>query len=534
MEIEKRLTMPAGREDGAAPPDEPPPFLDLSPFRSMSLVVAALRRRCRFWTATAICGAVLGFALSIAFPPRHSATTRLFVRPAGQGDPASLMENELALLQTRVVAREAIERAGLRMSPQELISNYTARPRSNNVFELTVEAPSASEAIRRTGAVAEAFLDFRRQELRRQSEAVVSSLEKRRDELTAELSKATEDMQGLSGESEGDVRALGELLTRRSTLNGQIDELNQRIDAAVAGPASAAAESTVIDPASEDRRSPIRALAVNMVSGLIGGIGLGAGVVIVRELVTDRIRRRADVRDALGAPVAVSVGSLRGRLRREMRRFRRGIFTPSADVSRVVRHLRGSLSRSNSLPEALVVVSVDSDGAAALSVAATAAELAKEGKQVLVADQSRGLALRRLLKAATGETPSAESGGIPSRLRLAVASDQQSGMEDADRAISAASEIMETSDAVIVLASIDLGLGARHLVSWARRAVIVVTAGRSTGRGLASVSELLRVAGVEVDSVILVGSDPNDDTVGLVEPPMGGRSWERSAVEARW
>ena len=41
------------------------------------------------------------------------------------------------------------------------------------------------------------------------------------------------------------------------------------------------------------------------------GLVLGLGIVIVRALVSDRLRRRDDVAHALGAPVNLSVGSVR-------------------------------------------------------------------------------------------------------------------------------------------------------------------------------------------------------------------------------
>lgn len=528
MKMEESAALRAVGGDPGAPPEQHVAFVDLNPFRSMSLVVDALRRRWRFWTAAAIWGIAGALALSIAFPPKHSATTRLFVRTVGQGNAADLMANELALLQTRTVARQAIQTLGLRMSAQDLISDYTASASSNNVLQLTVSGPSATEAIRRAGAVAEAFLDFRRKELRRQAEEAASSLEKRRDELAAELSTVTERIDNFSGEGDADVRFLGELLTRRSTLNGQIDQLNQQIDAAVADSESAAAESTVIDPASEDPRSPIRAMARNMVAGMIGGVGVGAGVVIVRELATDRVRLRSAVRDALGAPVAVSLGSLRGSPRRLRRQFYREVHKPSADVSRAVRHLRESLSRCDSLAPSLVVVSVDSDGPAALSVAATARELVNEDKSVFLADQSRRSALAQLLEAGARGEGVLHLPGIPSGARLMVPSAQQSDAEQSDKEGLAPSEVLDTSDTVMVLASIDLGLGAHHLARWATRAVVFVTAGRSTATTLRSVADLLRVAGVELDSAILVGSDRNDDTLGLFESSVGERSWDRS------
>jgi capsular polysaccharide biosynthesis protein len=45
-------------------------------------------------------------------------------------------------------------------------------------------------------------------------------------------------------------------------------------------------------------------------SGLIAGLGLGITIVIIGELLSDRVRARSDVAAALGAPVELSVGRL--------------------------------------------------------------------------------------------------------------------------------------------------------------------------------------------------------------------------------
>ena len=47
--------------------------------------------------------------------------------------------------------------------------------------------------------------------------------------------------------------------------------------------------------------------------GLLGGLALGVTIVIVRALVSDRLRRRDDIAYALDAPVKLSVGTLRAR-----------------------------------------------------------------------------------------------------------------------------------------------------------------------------------------------------------------------------
>jgi hypothetical protein len=70
-------------------------------------------------------------------------------------------------------------------------------------------------------------------------------------------------------------------------------------------------------------------------------------------------------------------------------------------------------------------------------------------------------------------------------------------------------------DDVLVLASVDPALGVDHVVAWATAGVTMVTAGKATHVGLNEIGLMLRQAGIDQRSAILVGADPDDDSVGL-------------------
>jgi hypothetical protein len=112
-------------------------------------------------------------------------------------------------------------------------------------------------------------------------------------------------------------------------------------------------------------------------------LALGVGFVVIRALVSDRLRRRDDVAHALGAPVRLSVGAVRvgGLL------GRRGLAAAESDgIRRIVAHLRGAVRRSSKRPAALAVVAVDWADVAALSLVSLAVSVAAEGKRVVLAD----------------------------------------------------------------------------------------------------------------------------------------------------
>ena len=58
----------------------------------------------------------------------------------------------------------------------------------------------------------------------------------------------------------------------------------------------------VLDAATAMPHSKIKDVIEYVLSGLIGGLAIGLGIVIVRELISDRLRRRDDIAAALGGP----------------------------------------------------------------------------------------------------------------------------------------------------------------------------------------------------------------------------------------
>jgi hypothetical protein len=75
------------------------------------------------------------------------------------------------------------------------------------------------------------------------------------------------------------------------------------------------------------------------------------------------------------------------------------------------------------------------------------------------------------------------------------------------------------ADLVLTLITLDPAFGGDHLATWATDAVAVVTAGRSTGTTIHSIAEMIRLSGTRLDSVVLVGADKQDQSLGVVNGP---------------
>ena len=74
-----------------------------------------------------------------------------------------------------------------------------------------------------------------------------------------------------------------------------------------------------------------------------------------------------------------------------------------------------------------------------------------------------------------------------------------------------------SADLLLTLAILDPALGGDHLGTWATSVVAVVTAGESSAEKIYSVGEMIRLAGTRLDSVVLIGADKTDESLGVLD-----------------
>ncbi len=73
-----------------------------------------------------------------------------------------------------------------------------------------------------------------------------------------------------------------------------------------------------------------------------------------------------------------------------------------------------------------------------------------------------------------------------------------------------------SADLLLTLATLDPAIGGDHLGTWGTNAVVVVSAGQSSAERVHGVGEMIRLAGMRLDSVVLIGADKNDESIGLM------------------
>jgi len=499
---------------------------------SLRFFTAALRRSAWFWRVTAVAGLLVGSGLYVKAHTYQAGTTLLLTVGAEAQPDTAILDNQ-AIAQSDGVAALALHKLGLRESVSSFTRSYTATPLSDRVLQITASAPSSEEAVRRANAVAAEFLTFR-----------ASALEaEQRLEFTALDQQVTQDKQNLASISKQISLASAQPVSasRRSRLSALRDQdtrasndlavLEQQVSATKAATGVATASmiggSNVLDPASPiPPRSRVKQLLLYVGGGLIIGLILGVGAVLVGALLSDRLRRRDDVAQALAAPVKLSVPARRASGWLPGWRGR----VSDRHLQRIVAYLGAAVPAGSRRAAALAVVPVDDPRLAALSVASLAESCAQQGRQVVVADLCRGAPAAALLGAGS---PGVHRVGVDGGHVVAAVPDPSDfAPEGPLRPLSPQAEtaflgeldaVCASADLLLTLTTLDPSVGGEHLATWAADAVVVVTAGRSSWTKVQAVGELIRLAGTRLHSAVLVGADKADESLGVTLTPQAGR-----------
>ncbi len=268
------------------------PALDPGPMVSVRSLKHALRRRRRLWLTMALAGLVLGAALHMVLPSKVTAVSRLYLVEPVSGSPTAAITNDLSLLQTRKVAETAM--GTLRLGPNHALISYKGSSQGSSILSISVTAPTAATAVAWNNAVAQAFLQVRAQLGTATTNDEVQALQ-------AEIQSLQGDLQRISNASSSPLPNIDE---------SQINNLNHQIYQAQGSQSSITKNSLVLDSAYVSPKSLKKAAIKDGLTGLVVGLALGISIVILGELLSDRVRTRADVASALGAPVDLSVGRL--------------------------------------------------------------------------------------------------------------------------------------------------------------------------------------------------------------------------------
>ncbi|HEX6519249.1 MAG TPA: hypothetical protein VF070_04430, partial [Streptosporangiaceae bacterium] len=313
-----------------------------------------------------------------------------------------------------------------------------------------------------------------------------------------------------------------------ATLPSLHDAVNGNHEVTQTATEAAAKGSVVLDSAAPLAHSRLKPLVLEAGVGFVMGMILGLAFVVIQALVTDRLRRRDNVAQALGAPVRLSIGPVRQSRWLPQLPTRPGRDRKStADLQRVAAHLARVLPEESNGIVSLAVVAVDDVRLPATCLASLAVTCAAQGKQVIVADLCDGAPVAGLLSATdpgvrtvnvrdttvtVAVPPRDDVAPIGPLDRVPVRLQRSSfGTEVAAACASA--------NLLLTLVVLDPAIGGEHLATWSGHAVAVVTAGWSSWTKIHGVGEMIRLSGTRLISGVLIGADKTDDSLGMVYAP---------------
>lgn len=488
---------------------------------SLGFLKSAIRRRTRFWGVMALVGFILGIGLYVMSPHGYQASTSLLLTPGPYENINTAANDDQAMAESRAVAGLAVQKLGLKQSAGSFLATYKVAPITERVITITASGPSGNQAILNAQAVAAAFLQFRGDEMQAEQRLLLSSLNQQISQARQRLSSIDTQISQLSAQSASpaDQSQLESLRTERTQATAQVLNLQQAAasNQTVIQPATAAAVkgSVVMDSATPLPHSKLKPLILYAAVGLIGGLVLGISIVVVQALVSDRLRRRDDVAQAIGAPVKLSVGAnkrLAGR--------RGSAAGRDADVQRIAAYLAQVVPEDRRGLAALAVVSVDDSQAAAVALVSLAASCAQQGRQVVLADLVSDAPAASILGTSDAGIKTVTADGarlvvvVPERDALSPVGPLSPNPRQHSAFTDAVVAACAPADLLLTLATLDPSVGGDHLSTWATDAVAVVTAGRSSWAKIEGVGEMIRLSGARLVSAVLVGADKTDESLG--------------------
>jgi capsular polysaccharide biosynthesis protein len=463
---------------------------------SLASLKACLRRRRRLWISTAVIGFLLGASFHLILPAKYPAITKLLlVEPSVQA-----MADDIALLETHTVAQQALADYRSAGGQAPALSPYQGISLSSSIMSVKLSGSSPAEAIAQSNAVATAFLKVRTAILSKQMQNKVNGIQPLIDSINKQIQELTAQIAALPANPHA-----ADLTNQRDGLYSQLTQLNNQKQQAQLTESSLTQGSRVLDPAVYVPPSKKKVIIKDALSGLIAGLALGMMIVVIGDLLSDRVRRRSEVADALGTPVELSVGHLPDPRWFAGTRLRRALRRPSPALRQVEHRLRNDL---DSTPiSCLTLVEVQAAQPAALALTALAVSLASQGKRVILSDAARG----RPLTTIVGPSSSTESGGTVAingrEFTFFVAPEDPAQMAWMD--------YPDDADVILTLATVDPALGAEHMASSVGEVVVMVRTGATSAVRIDAVGRLLRQALIGVRSGILIDADPNDHSSGL-------------------
>lgn len=450
-------------------------------------LVATVRRRRRTWLGLALAGLLLGLLATAVLPLTSTAVVRIYVVHEDEQatDSDTLIETDVALLETTQTAAAALARLGVAERPQDFREQFVAEAVAANVLEVTVDGRTDADALARAQAVADTFIADHVRRVVEAGSAEAQSLLDRRSGAEEELAALNDQIASAASQAAGqDLAAqLEALYGQRSVSVAHIQELGQKADDAGIGAARVEAGTRIVDPPRTTTRSLVAQGVFNSATGFVLGLGIGLAMAAAAAVVQDRPVLRRDIAAHVAASVIAQLPA-GGRLRRWFRSSR------SAAEYRRVAAVLVRVTRDGNGPVSLLELGC-ARTAAQLSVD-VADEVARECAVVLVDDLPR-----RELTSLAGDVGRS----------ISIVDGARTSMPPPNGA---------AGWRQIGVGSVAPGVAWTDLARLGRETVLVIKAGTASAAWLHTVARQLAEIGIAVIGVVLVDPDPRDRTDGTL------------------
>ncbi|MGH4014551.1 MAG: Wzz/FepE/Etk N-terminal domain-containing protein [Pseudonocardiaceae bacterium] len=460
----------------------PEPLLDLQ------RLVAGIRWRRRIWVSIGLLGLLAGALLAVLVPPPPTAVARLLIIHENDQESVSgsLMETDVALLETTRIAAATLERINAAERPEDFLKSYAGEGLTGNVLELTVSGSSDRDAVLRAQALAEVFIADHIQRTETAANAEAQALIDRRAQVENELAEVDDSIAATTAGAAGGTAAdLDARYARRAELTAQIQDLGQRAEEAGTGAPRVAVGTQIADSPHAVTDSIVVTGVMNAVVGLVLGLGAGLALAAVASVVQDRPVLRRDIAAHLGASVIAQLPAPRRGPARLWRRSR-GVAQRERVAATLVRTVRDA-------PGAVSLLELGCPRTAAALALDIAEELAVD-RPVVVVDDLPGRNLRELTRKT--ERP----------IRI---------LDGAERPVGRPSPLPQP-ERHLGVGSVGPGTAWTDLRQLGSETLLVVRTGHVSTPWLHTVARQLADAQIPVIGVVLVHPDPRDRSDGTL------------------
>ncbi|HEX2295929.1 MAG TPA: polysaccharide biosynthesis tyrosine autokinase [Actinomycetota bacterium] len=341
--------------------------------------------RLRKWMILAITALFVGGALFFSYrqTPIYEAHAKVLVKgvplPGSPIAPLPNLETERELLASQAVADlvdDKLEDSGERDDGQGTLSVSVAV--ETEILDIRFSHPEPVQAQLMAQTYAEAYLEFRRDELVNDLLASSEAIRRQIDELNEQLAR----LEAKAADAEGTPRATT-LQTRASSVIGQIAILQQQLTELT--PPERLRVGQVVEPAEVPSAPSSPNHLKNGVLGLLAGLAAGIAAVFLRERLDDRLRGRPDLESRIGAPVLAVVPQI-PTWRRQKDAVLVTLTDPRSAASEAYRTLRTGLLFAAARHEArtILVTSAEAGEGKTATTANLGVALAQANKRVIL------------------------------------------------------------------------------------------------------------------------------------------------------